>query len=320
MKSSIPVLVLTWLLVLQSSPELRAQAPAISPDRAKARRELGLLSIQYSKDSFVKQASEGDTIAVQLFITAGMDPNAVSATESGTALIAASRAGYPETVQALVAAGANVNAQVRGSTALIVATRLDIIKSLLDHGADVNAKGSGGFTPLMNATLASHSERIKLLISRGADVNARDDSGKTALMSSVERAAKAESDANTYPTERSRQAMRVDVVKVLLASKADVHAKDNEGRTALLLAAQHGGSDMIRYLLDQGANVNDKSNDGWTVLMAAVNAGNPHAVKALLEKGADVNARTTRFTVLSVALQGRKPDIIQLVTTAGAKQ
>lgn len=52
---------------------------------------------------------------------------------------------------------------------------------LIENGADVNAKGSGGFTPLMLAAEFGHKEIITLLIENGADVNTKNQAGFTAL-------------------------------------------------------------------------------------------------------------------------------------------
>lgn len=56
------------------------------------------------------------------------------------------------------------------------------ISQILDRGADVNARASGGETPLMFAAARGKLDAIGLLIERGADVNAVSDAGNTALM------------------------------------------------------------------------------------------------------------------------------------------
>ncbi len=58
---------------------------------------------------------------------------------------------------------------------------IEAIKQAIADGADVNAKGIGGFSPLLIAAMEGHNEVVELLIAKGADVNAKNDEGKTAL-------------------------------------------------------------------------------------------------------------------------------------------
>src|SRR5208283_1368711 len=58
--------------------------------------------------------------------------------------------------------------------------RTELVKSLLDKGADINTKTNEGWTALMQASRQGHAEVVKLLLDRGADVNATFD-GRTAL-------------------------------------------------------------------------------------------------------------------------------------------
>ena len=56
------------------------------------------------------------------------------------------------------------------------------VSQLLDGGADVNARASGGETALMLASARGRLDVIGLLVERGADVNAVSDAGNSALM------------------------------------------------------------------------------------------------------------------------------------------
>ena len=58
---------------------------------------------------------------------------------------------------------------------------IEAVKQHLDAGADVNAEGDDGFTPLGAAAMEGHKEIAELLIANGADVNAKDWNGRTPL-------------------------------------------------------------------------------------------------------------------------------------------
>jgi ankyrin repeat protein len=47
------------------------------------------------------------------------------------------------------------------------------VKRLLDGGADVNARGEDGYTPLHGATCWGHLDVVKFLVDRSADISAR---------------------------------------------------------------------------------------------------------------------------------------------------
>ena len=74
--------------------------------------------------------------------------------------------------------------------ALFRATRegnTDMVKSLLSSpGADVNATGERGSTPLLEAARYGHEDITRVLIAAGDDVKAKDKDGKTALMLAVQ--------------------------------------------------------------------------------------------------------------------------------------
>ena len=80
-------------------------------------------------------------------------------------------------------AGANINARGNCCTPLFLAAgegRLDVVRYLLDQGADVNARERLGNTALAEATYYGHIAVIKELLFRGADINAIGEGG-TAL-------------------------------------------------------------------------------------------------------------------------------------------
>ena len=96
-----------------------------------------------------------------------------------TPLHIAANNGHKEVAELLIAEGADVNAKgVIGITPLHYALTKEIAELLIDKGADVNAKDKYERTPLHGVTT---KEIAELLIAKGADANAAMKNGRTAL-------------------------------------------------------------------------------------------------------------------------------------------
>jgi len=126
----------------------------------------------------------------------------------------------------------------------------EIAKHLINSGADVNAKSSGDWTPLMFALRYNQPDNAKKLINRGADVNAKNSGGWTPLMIALR---------NNQP----------DNAKELINRGADVNAKASDGWTPLMIALRYNQPDNAKELINRGADVNAKNSGGWTPLMLA---------------------------------------------------
>jgi ankyrin repeat protein len=176
----------------------------------------------------------------------------------------------------------------------------DLVKLLLDQGADPNVKNNAGATALMWGV--GDARKVRLLVARGADVNARSEDGKTPLVIVA------------------GQAGAAGIVKLLLEKGADIKARDINGSTALIQAAGGGDAEILRLLIARGSDVNAQSNSGGTALMAAARARNAGAVQLLLAHGAQVNARTKRgITALSLAANLGSTDIVRALLEKGAE-
>lgn len=86
----------------------------------------------------------------------------------------------------------------------------------------------------------------------------------------------------------------LDEVKKLLDSGANVNAKNEDGETALHLAARWNIYELVKCLADHGADVNAKDCYGDSVLHIAARWGDLKVIQCLVEHGADVNAKNDR--------------------------
>jgi uncharacterized protein len=96
----------------------------------------------------------------------------------------------PETARSLIEAGANVSARTTNALdnqplhAAAAGNRTDArlasVQLLLDAGAPVNERQSGGFTPVMSAAQNGDAPVLELLLARGADPTLGDDEGRSA--------------------------------------------------------------------------------------------------------------------------------------------
>jgi ankyrin repeat protein len=116
-----------------------------------------------------------------------------------------------DVVAAVLAAGANPNADLRGNTPLLLAVASgdsQILQELIKAGADVNAADTQGTTPLIEAVLTGQHDMFAPLMRAGANPLIADKKGQTAMMHAFsERDMTA---VNLLSNEQARQKARAD--------------------------------------------------------------------------------------------------------------
>jgi ankyrin repeat protein len=158
-------------------------------------------------------------------------------------------------IQALLAHGANVNAQLK---------KQQPYRSKVDRGADTML--GTGTTPLLRAAKAGDTEAIRVLLAKGADPKLVTKSGMTPVMAAAGLGSKEEDTAGRKKTEEQAIAS----IKLCMEAGADVNAIDNQGDTALHGAAQKGYDQVVQFLVDRGAKLDIKDKKGRTPLDAAM--------------------------------------------------
>jgi ankyrin repeat protein len=202
----------------------------------------------------------GDWEIVRALLKARYRPDALS-------LLAAIKGRTPAEITELIAHGAEVNTPARHDldTPLQLAVRfkrVDLVQTLLNHGADVNAPPAvlvpthdrWGYEPnelaprsaLQAAVEHSHLQLIDLLLAAGANINGpwSQDAGATAVQLAAAKG-------------------HLGIARRLLELGAEIDARRAElrGRTALEGAAEQGRLDMVQFLLENGAKT--KGDGVW---------------------------------------------------------
>ena len=173
----------------------------------------------------------------------------------------------------------------------------EIVKTLCDMGADVNAVGGTFETALIATSWNDHTEIANLLLEKGAQVNFKSLHG-TVLQIVTEKGSK-------------------EMLRLLLEYGADMNISGPPG-TALQLASSHGYTEIVRLLLEHGANVNSSAPYSVPALQSASSNGHTETVQFLLEHGADANIAGPYNTALQLASSHGYTEIVRLLLEHGA--
>jgi len=185
-----------------------------------------------------------------------------------------------------------------GNTALILAARadnLELLRTLVDQGAKLNAQNSHGARPLSLAAMKGNATAIELLLSRRAEPSFVDQDGNS-------------------PLALATLAHQGKAVVLLLRGGADPNLAGRWSANDLLNAAcANGDLDSVKALLDRGVDPNAMAPEQRVPLISAVMSGSKPVVAYLLERGADPARRFAGRTAMDFAREAGDWGMIRIL-------
>lgn len=214
---------------------------------------------------------------------------------------------------------------------------LEALKWLASQGLDLQSRGPGGETLLMEAPLLGGPDIVTYLVESGLDLNAKDNTGRTVLFylaGSLRRPqmltylleqgadvnAVASKETLNTPLLVAAHGGWYDNVLVLLEFGADTRAVDALGRNALAIVLTQGGATenelkkLVPLLLDVDLDVNHKDLQGDTPIQIALQQGELALVKKMLRQGVplDIQSPNTAEAFLE-AIHHNKIDTVRFL-------
>lgn len=178
----------------------------------------------------------------------------------------------------------------------------DLIRELIDKGANVNAQNDDKRTPLRMAIMNGHVDAVKLLLDKGADLNTQDKDGNTPLHQAV-------------------MEHNLEIFKFLVEKGAKSDVQNMQGHTPLHLALiSNLGQDFTWSLLDvPGINLDMKDGYNNTLLHRAIIQNNRYIAERLInEKKIDLDSQNKDGdTPLHLAVRNKQGYIINLLFDKG---
>ncbi|CAB1350814.1 unnamed protein product [Coregonus sp. 'balchen'] len=266
-------------------------------------------------------AWEGDELLLKLFYQSKANPNVTDKMDRSPLHIAAER-GHTNVVEVLTEKfRSNVLARTKdGSTLMHIASQCghpETALTFLKKGVPLYMPNKSGAVCLHAAAKRGHTAVVKSLLLKGAHVDTTTKDGLTALHVAVQNCkplvvqmllgfgAQVQLNGGKARETPLHIAARVKegekVAEMLLKSGADVNAEQENGETAMHVAARHGGLQMMKALIEEGGDLTWRSKKGETSLHLAAElqkesvhreGEDVHIIKTLMEYDADITAAT----------------------------
>jgi ankyrin repeat protein len=204
-------------------------------------------------------------------------------------------------------------------------------RTYLEMGANVDSSFGSNEAPLHVAGANSSTNMVRLLLDRGADSEVRDKSGFTALQQACRVGASdvatlllekgADPDSSLMKDHTSAPVVRDPDLSLKKAHNSDPVVRSSD-RTSVNLPVTYGHSDNVRALFAAASNPRVPTADpSSTPLHFAAENGSEYIVRYLLDSGANLEAENAfSETALQIAIHERHDSIVKLLIERGAKR
>ena len=303
-------------------------------------------------------ARDGYVTSVRALVESGANVSLPGEGDKTTPLVMAIENGHFDLARYLVEKGANVSLANDGGLTPVYATidvqwapvawapvpdtfkektsYMDLLKILVDHGANVNNKLTqglwyrpadhnqawvklGGSNAFWRAAQSTDLEAIRFLAAHGANVKDISAQKDTALMMAA-----GVGWAGNFST--NAPGSYLPAVKLLVEDLGlDINAVDQQGFTAVMGAAYRGDNEMVEYLVSKGAKLDFRTNRGWSVtdmangpaLRSSVPLSHPDTIALLGKLGAPPMLKVEGEEILGI-IRGKAP-VVKKEEAATAK-
>lgn len=306
-----------------------------------ARQQFNETAKIYTVSDLCEAIDKNDMTAVKEILASQQVADLESCDEKKwTPLLKALSQGNADCINALLDAGANVNAREPGMGHTPLSRAITgwyggdpkIVSLLLSRGADPNIlpinPQEGG---LLAAAERGYETIALLLLGKGADIEAEDTWGKTPVQVAAEHGhagiirilAEQGADLNRYGAlalSKTISSHSREAFDALMECGANPAAPLREGKTLLMIAAEAGETGVMEKLVAAGLDPDCVDENGMTALMIAAENGKGESTRKLLALGANPSLTTPEgLTARQIAEQAGHEHILYTIDNAPRK-
>lgn len=186
----------------------------------------------------------------------------------------------------------------------------ELVKLLLQRGANSNDAALNYYTPLMAASKKVNQKTIQCLLKYKATIDAHDGDGNTALHYVVSATVEGYfkelinpnaslgtvstfGDSFSLPMVAALKPKfennKEICVEILIKNGANIHSMDNRGINILMKSAETGNINVVKKLVDAGADIFYKNPRNQSLMISAAIGGQNEVINYLISSGVDIN-------------------------------